>query len=527
MTRWKASFAVILALSMIWMAACSNNSNSSSNSNNNSSNSGESGSNTTSNSNNNTAEPPETKAQFSYYLWNETKDILENSKQWETIKERAGVEIELIDGGPRDSAYYQGLDLMFAAGDLPDTLSIRIEQAYAYGKQGALLDLKPLIDEHAPNIAAYFQENPAYERQILTAEGQIFGLFHAASPVPSASWIFRKDWADKLNLKYPETLDEFTQFLRDLKAANPGNNTYFYPLTTQVYNHLNRGFANVFGIPSHDDYLDVFSPNYREFIEYLHMLYEEKLFDPESARGSISEDALKAKMLNGDAAVFFRGLPNAEDMTLTGRALNPELEFTALRPLEPVHGDLRGYWGSSGGFFPQWSMSISSQAEDPVSIIKFFDFIFSDEGQELKHWGIEGESYVIENGKKKYLVTMEEILAYQPGTRQNNWVMVHPGTYTIPSPNNPEAAIALQSEFMQGLIAIVKDYTIPSPRYALTPEDKARVSDLEAVINPKLESWIIGFVIGDKDFSEWDAFLDDMRNLGREEMLELIIRSRE
>lgn len=518
-TAWGSALAIVLALSLV-ISACTSGGNAPDNSAAEQTPSNETSNETSNEPADEPADEPAEKSKFSYYLWNETMDILKDSKQWQAIQDGANAEIELVNGGPRDSGYYQNLTLLFASQNLPDTMAIRGEDAAQFGAEGALLDLKPLIDEHAPNISAYFAANPGYLKQILTAEGKIFSLFYEAAPLPQRGWFYRKDWAATLGLQEPQTLDEFTAFLRALKTANPGGNEFFYPLTNQGYTNMARGFEKVFGIESYDDRLNVFNPGYKQYIEYLRMLNEEKLLDPEAALGSVSESALKEKLVNGDSAVFYRALFNAEDTTITGRELNPDFEFTVMPPITPVNGNNRTYFGGDQ-YYPHWAMAVSAKAKDPVGIVKFLDFLFSEEGLTLNHWGIEGESYEIVDGKKKYLISLAT-LVYEPGSGQNNWLVATPLTYDFPAPMDAEAAAGIQSEFMNNLIAKVIDYTVPAPKYVITPEDRERLNELEAVIEPKQESWVVGFVTGNTSMSEWDNFLADMKSMNYEEVLEIL-----
>jgi putative aldouronate transport system substrate-binding protein len=52
------------------------------------------------------------------------------------------------------------------------------------------------------------------------------------------------------------------------------------------------------------------------------------------------------------------------------------------------------------GFMDGYGISISSSAKDPVCIIKFLDYMASDEFQILNNLGVEGKHYVMENGKR-------------------------------------------------------------------------------------------------------------------------------
>ena len=66
------------------------------------------------------------------------------------------------------------------------------------------------------------------------------------------------------------------------------------------------------------------------------------------------------------------------------------------------------YQGTTVGY----GMAITKSCEDPVRAIKFMDYLCSDEGQILYHWGIEGENYFLDENGKPYR-TDEEVAKAQ------------------------------------------------------------------------------------------------------------------
>lgn len=467
----------------------------------------------------------EEKIKFTYYVNEITYNIIKSGIQWPHIQEAAHAEVELVNAGDRGQ-YDQNLHLLMASGQLPDALWIKVALANQYGAEGALLDLKPLIDEHAPNMKAFIENDPGYRASVTADDGGIYSIMNMIAAIPNFAWYYREDWADDLGIAAPETLDQFTDMLRLVKANNPGGEKYFYPLTVQHYLHMRLAFYNVFDFAIYGNGVeDIYSPYFKQYVEYLRMLYEEELFDPEAAKGAISEDALKAKMLNNNAFIFFRATANAEDYTNTGKELNPAYRFTSMPPVIPVHGNDRSYW-IAVDYSDSNAVAITKDAKDPVGIIKFFDFFFTQEGMDLMNWGVEGESYVIENGQKKFLVSSAEVQGGDPNSPDPHWMMLLQGSFTFPGPSDHVAWMALSSEFQQSLRSIFSDYASKNPQLLLVKgEDIDRRAELEAVVLPKRDKWIVDFVTGEKPMSEWDAFLDDMTASGFPEMIEILKRS--
>lgn len=53
-----------------------------------------------------------------------------------------------------------------------------------------------------------------------------------------------------------------------------------------------------------------------------------------------------------------------------------------------------GFTGGNEGY------AVTTACKDPARFIQFADYLCSDEGQVLTHWGIEGKDYEIQNGKR-------------------------------------------------------------------------------------------------------------------------------
>ena len=115
-------------------------------------------------------------ASFSYNMPNRYKVWLEDLNYWKDMQELSGVKVELVDSGESDDSYYQSIDLAVGSGTLGDAAIVRQSQAAVYGAQGAFMDLRPLIDEKAPNIKAYIEANPDYAAMVTSEGGAIYGL---------------------------------------------------------------------------------------------------------------------------------------------------------------------------------------------------------------------------------------------------------------------------------------------------------------------------------------------------------------
>ena len=79
----------------------------------------------------------------------------------------------VIAASPRPSIL--SFNLMIASGEIPDIVGgNRLKDGFnQYGQEGAFLPLNDLIDEHAPNIKAFFEERPEIKAAISAADHQL------------------------------------------------------------------------------------------------------------------------------------------------------------------------------------------------------------------------------------------------------------------------------------------------------------------------------------------------------------------
>jgi putative aldouronate transport system substrate-binding protein len=82
------------------------------------------------------------------------------------------------------------------------------------------------------------------------------------------------------------------------------------------------------------------------------------------------------------------------------------------------------------GFNPGYGIGITTSCKDPVKAIKFLDYLCSEEGQILTHWGIKGVNYTVVNGKR--VQTAKEIK--ETSTDPFHGKKTGVGLYTYPFP---------------------------------------------------------------------------------------------
>src|SRR5690625_3729152 len=141
------------------------------------------------------------------------------------IEELLDIEID-FQTTPEEGAR-EKQNLLISGGDYPTTFiggDITGLEQLQYGKDGILVPLNDLIEEHAPHIQETFKEEPWLEDAITMADGNIYalpgriGCYHCH--YPTKMWINTK-WLENLNLDMPETTEEFEEVLLAFKNDDP------------------------------------------------------------------------------------------------------------------------------------------------------------------------------------------------------------------------------------------------------------------------------------------------------------------
>ncbi len=329
------------------------------------------------------------------------------NSQWPTWQEAARrTNVSLKGIIPQtNSNEEEAFNLMLSSGDLADVIGYKdvavIEQL---GRDGGVIALNDLIDKYAPNIKAYMEKDPQFAAACYSLDGNIYMIPKNQELVSAEYWWIRKDWLDKLGLEIPQNVDEMYTVLSAFRNQDPNGNgikdevplfdragwkmpdeyLYLWDTSTEFYPRNGK---------------IVFEPldeNFPIGVKNIVKWYKEGLIDPEIfTRGPKGRDIL----LSGDLGGVTHDWVSAGNYNTTLTKSIPNFEMVAFAP----PADQNGNRIERVMRYPGAGWSISSSCKDPVTLIKFFDYMFTDDGYTLMNWGIEGQTYYIgEDGNKHF-----------------------------------------------------------------------------------------------------------------------------
>lgn len=327
-------------------------------------------------------------------------------------RELTGVSLEDATAGKNSTDSLEAMNLLIAQGNMPDIVAGHLikQPVNEYGPQGAFVPLNDLVEEHAPNIKAFWDTHPGLKEAISAFDGNYYYIPYLPDGKYGRAWFIRQDWLDILGLEQPQNVDELHDVLVAFRDQDPNGNglkdeiPYFARQWEEVNRLLTLWDARSSGSDTyHDFYINddgmlvhpYAQDAYRIALSNVAQWYEEGLIDPEIyTRGSSSRDYLLGENLGGMTHDWFAstsGYNSALAGTVEG------FNFIPFLPPESAAG-VRMEEHRRIPIKPD-GWAISYTAEDPVTVIKYFDFWFTEEGRLLSNFGVEGKTWDMVDGE--------------------------------------------------------------------------------------------------------------------------------
>ncbi|WP_054940056.1 extracellular solute-binding protein [Paenibacillus ihuae] len=440
-------------------------------------------------------------------LW--SKDDYNTYPLAKVIEEKTGykVKYEML---PADKAMDK-LNLLISSGEPYDVITISGEKAVYtdYAKMGALVDLTPLIEEYGPNIKASISEASF---DAVKVDGKIFAIPNSSSQFAGADLMIRQDWLDKLGLKTPTTLDEFTEVLKAFKEKDPGGNgSSGAPMSIDGGLATTANITGAFGIGTSWNKLDgklvppPLHPGFKEYLTYMADLYKQGLLDKEFA---VNKDAtLKEKFTSGKIGVIqlpWYDIPSVAD------ALNanfPDAKFVYLPALKGKDGQMG--LGMSGGF--DRLTFIPKSAKHPEDAIKWINDKLDKDTFKLIAIGEEGKHHTYKDGIYSPILPL---FTDERGNASNYLTGIDEKLYPIYWQARVQKDARLFAGFSYLNNELPAEARISDP-LALAPS-LPEYSKNNASLNQMINDFAVKVIVGEESPDAVDAFADKYKAAGGE-----------
>lgn len=436
--------------------------------------------------------------------------------------------------------------LMIATGEYPDIIYWdwlnEPGGPEKFVEDGVIIDLKELVDKYAPNYKNQLNKRPDYSKQAITDEGTVWGFallfddFDDPEGYPN-KWLgpqIRQDWLDRVDAELPTDIEEWTNVLRLFKnedADGDGDPNNEIPLTsnnTPFSSNLGfGGFATAWGI-MWDFYNDNGTVKYgpieegaREYLTTMHQWYKEGLIDKDFA--GQDNTAVDSKIKAGVVGSWWTGAPRWGHYVVA----NPDKEkFNPVPVKWPKNVDGKMYTTNSDVKIPATGSgaAITTSCKNKELAVRWMDYLYSEEGGTIMNWGIEGESYVEQDGTKVYTddilknaegLNVEQAIARYTFVPLSGWAVMQSGyakrgTISLPG----------QLEMYDFWADASPDLILP--RYTLTKDESDRVAKILNNVNTYVSENAIKMVVGEKSLEDFDVFVEEIENMGIKEAIDAI-----
>ena len=414
-------------------------------------------------------------------------------------------------------------DLMMSSGDTTDGIyyAWNPTRTAKYSAAGLIVDIAPYLEEYAPNLWALIQSDETIRKQLYSADGGIHFVPWITSDrrlVYGEGFGIRQDWLDKLGLAMPTTTDGLLEVLRQFRAQDANGNGENDEIITGYQSQLNK---LTYAFKTADDYhyaedgkTVVYGPmtdNYKEFLTFMNTLYAEGILDPDYFT---NDSDIYMKKCQEDRVGLYCDNPGVFGTIMKdGEANGLSMDYAPM----PWIG---GYNLSSATrrYVQPYGVAISSSCEDVAGILTYLDYFFTEEGNTLLNWGIEGESYEIVDGVYQYTDVVTNNDTYEATTALSMYA-----NPTFVGVQSADAQFELYNEAQQAFINTwcnADSSLAIEPFIAFTTEesdiDTQKATDLSTIQT----SWRDKFITGDASIeNDWETYLNDLAAYGVNDLL--------
>lgn len=449
-----------------------------------------------------------------------------DAAMFEKLAEVTGVKLEISAVSTETAA--DDFMLRCASGDLTDMVQNAATQYTGGGAKAieddVIMDLLPLIDEYTVNYYNIIYSDPNIYKNLVNDEGQVpalIGMYTDYYYTDQGYWI-RQDILDKTGLDIPKTVPELDAVLDAFK--NLGLTDSLMVLSEGKCDLLEVAYGATDRLVDGKIQPAALTDNYKEYLKKLHEYYEKGYISVDFVTYNESDTKPPQNVVFNDMTGIFK-----EDVAAIAGYLSstntPGFDLQPMGQIRLNEGDRldTGFIGVKAA--DKYSLSISTQCSDPKLAIQYMDYLFSEEGHMLANYGIEGQTYTIENGEPQFtdLILNNpqgfdwqlcQSLYINPGFPCLTDLSVQEMTYT-------EAQKAAVPTWVDAYDSA--DETMPNERWlSYTTEESQHKADLQNDIETYQTEMRLKFITGQLDIdAEWDNYCTALDGMGIHTMEEI------
>lgn len=445
------------------------------------------------------------------------------------IKEKYGFDIQFLVAP--EPNYMDKFNLTIASGDLPDIMQAQDRSGAVmkeYGAQGAFIALNDLVPKYAPDI----------DKTVDPVEWKILsdvetGKFYCIPKLVAHSFGTNQLLVSGVSMrkvggKLPENLDDLYQLAVKFKNQDPAGGGKTIPVLPQHRGYI-FGFSDFFASfdSSSGWYIDggnvKFGPatdGYRDALVYINKLWEEELLWKDVMGLENREESWRLQP-SGQIGAFIGSLWDLPHwrrrVEEAGKDWDKEFDILLAPPLKSKTGK---QWVNLLSRINRVN-GITSACEDVEGALTFLNFWYTDEGRKLVLYGLEGTHYTVNSDGSINQESHPLPEAMEWGAFWTKLCQLYPpeekmdmyAKFPQPSSQKPEFERIYESTSKN-----MKDWNLDRNlefilRSRLTVDEVKEINNVLNPVNTFVLEESAKFIVGDRPFSEWDAYVASIEKM--------------
>ena len=461
---------------------------------------------------------------------------------YKEAEERLNVNID-FSAVPIPAAAEQFM-LMIAGGDYDDVI-LNMTSNYSGSlddaiEQEIIIDLTDAITDFAPDYEAARTASQTRKLSSVTEGGNqavMYGFQTTEGRIPKFGAVIRKDWLDELGMDIPVTVDDYHDVLLAFQehfgctsayglaadgVTTPGSLQGAYDLVVPLSSDAN-GFYQIDG----EIHYGPLEDSFKDMLTTLNTWYNEGLIASDFVSDTMSAasgEVESSKIASGSVGIwrgYATNLSNYEDEIGAGA------EVVGIPPMRMKEDSTLHFGLDADNAAFNMGISISTACENVETVVRFFNYFFTEEGNLLANYGVEGYSFEYnEEGKPVFTelitnnpdgMTMDVALCLYTGGSTS-------GPYVIDNTKNSftytDAQLAAGSAWLEGTDGA---YQLPDTyTNLLSSEEKEALNSYYNDIITTYNETVLQFITGAKPLSEFDSFRNQLKDMGIDNCVDIM-----
>lgn len=468
-----------------------------------------------------------------YYqtYWSEMKGL-------KAIQESVGINIDF-----QVATSYDAYLPMMSAQNYPDIITAKNLEKYP-GRLGGLhndevsVDLTPYMEDgKMPNFSKIVEEYPDIARDLKLDDGSytflstLYDINNEDDRAACSQYglAIRADWLTAVGKELPTTMDEWYDVLSAFKNNDPNGNGQKDEEPICMASSGWKYFLGAYGIDDdpiiQEDGTVIYgfmTDAYKEYLQEMYKWNSDGLIYNMFAQTSLEK---REERVTGNFAGAWKADADHFDYTIADSYLSklqekaPDAEFAAV-PWPLTKDGKQNCYSDISTFARDTTIITSNAVKDGVdeAAAYLLDYMLSENGSNYLTWGIEGESYTVEDGKKTLCDGMDEKVSFEGAQISKFNTYADPTTIYFPSfgtiadytlSQKPDTYVDAVKIWAQGST----DYKMPAA-CQLSVEQETEIEDIVGDMKNYVTKQRQAFIEGKQPLTNYDTYVSNVERQG-------------